>query len=77
MWLALKRGHHLGEILDPVAYDPEAPGEPECVVRTAPITWALVLRRHRGAASTVFEAAFIVPEDHAEGVKTAMTRLAG
>ena len=77
VWPALPRGRHLGEVIDPVAYDPEAHGEPENLLRSAPITWALVLRRRRGAASTVFEMAFIFPEDHADAVTAAVTRLAG
>ncbi len=77
VWPALPRGRHLGEFIDPVTYDPEALGEPEHLLQTAPITWALVLRRHRGAASTVFEMAFIVPDRQAECVETVVTRLAG
>lgn len=77
VWPVLPRGRHVGEVIDPVAYDPEAPGEPENLLRTVPIAWALVLRRRRGSASTVFEMAFIVPEDHAEHVERAITRLAG
>lgn len=75
VWPALPRGRYLGECLDPVTYDPEAPGEPEGVLRTAPITWALVLRRRRGVASTVFEMDFIVPEQQAERVEAAVTQL--
>ena len=77
VWPVLQRGRHLGEVIDPVAYDPEAPGEPEKLLRTAPIAWVLVLRRRRVAASTVFEMIFIVPEDHADSVERAVTRLAG
>ncbi len=77
VWPVQPRGRHLGEVIDPVAYDPEAPGEPENLLRTAPIAWALVLRRRSGAASTVFEMTFIVPEDHSEDVTAAVSRLAG
>ena len=75
VWPALARGHHLGEVIDPVAYDPEAPGEPDAALRAAPITWAMILRRQTGTASTIFDVDFIVPQQHAEKVEAAVNRL--
>lgn len=74
LWLCLPRGRHLGEFLDPIAYDPDAPGEPEALLQTAPITWALALGRHRGGVSTVFKMEFIVPRGSADQVMTVLAR---
>jgi len=75
VWLALTRGRHLGEFLDPGAYDPEIPEEPETALRSAPITWAMILRRHGGTASTIFNVDFIVPHQQSEKVEAAVKRL--
>ncbi len=75
VWPIFARGHHLGEFIDPVAYDPEAPGEPEATLRTAPITWAMILKRHRGTASTIFDLDFIIPQQQAERVVAILNRL--
>jgi len=75
VWPTLARGHHLGEFIDPVAYDPEAPGEPEAALRSAPITWAMILKRHSCTASTIFQMNFIVPEQQAEKVEATVKRI--
>lgn len=75
VWLALRRGRHLGEVIDPVTYDPEAPGEPDRLLGSAPMNWALVLKRHRGAAATFFEMSFLVPEVGADKVVVAVNNL--
>lgn len=75
VWPVLRRGHHIGQCLDPVNYDPEAPGEPDALLRSAPMTWALVLNRRRKTASTLFSMDFVVPEDDAERVESIVSRL--
>ncbi len=75
VWPALLRGHHLGEFLDPMTYDPEAPGEPDNALQKAPISWAMILKRRRGAASTTFSLVFIIPHQQRAKVEAAIHRL--
>lgn len=68
LWLCLPSSVTLGEVLDPMSYSPEAEGEPDLMIRSAPVRWALALRWRRGLASVGYEVHLWVPagcaEDH-------------
>lgn len=68
LWLALPRGLHVAQVADPMAYDPEAPGEPDRLVADSDAVWALALARAHGAASYVVRAVLFVPEADAARV---------
>ncbi len=68
LWPALERGVFLAEHVDPVAFDPDAPGEPDAAMATLPCRWAFALAWQRQKASTVFRVALWVPQESVETV---------
>jgi hypothetical protein len=75
LWLALPARRRLGEVADPREYDPEAPGEPEALLRRTAVRWAAASSFGRGGASIAFRLLLWVPEASAAGVEGIFDRL--
>lgn len=68
LWLAMPRQVVLAREVDPFAYDPEAPGEPDRLIERAPVVWAMVVARTSDGPSERLRALVTVPPDRADVV---------
>jgi hypothetical protein len=76
VWLTLARDRALSDVLDPVACDPEAKGEPEALLATADARWSMATEWARIGPSLVIRLILIVPADAESRVKTLLGSLA-
>ena len=70
VWLTLGRDRALAEVVDPVAYDPEAYGEPEGLLMHPALRWSMATEWARVGPSLVIRLILIVPPHQADRVKT-------
>jgi len=67
--LTLGRDHALSEVLDPVACDPEAEGEPEALLASPAARWSMATEWARVGPSLVIRLILVVPTDAENRVK--------
>jgi len=75
VWLTLPHGLSMAELLDPTRYDPEAPGEPEALLATAPMRWAMTTDHVEAGPSVVHRLLLYVPSKRRSDVEKVLTRL--
>ena len=68
VWLTLGRDRALSEVVDPVAYNPEADGEPEGLLTHPDLRWSMATEWARVGPSLVFRLILVVPADRADHV---------
>jgi hypothetical protein len=61
LWLVLPGGRAVAEVLDPMAYDPDAAGEPARLVTAAAVRWAAATAFVRNPPVTLYRLALWVP----------------
>jgi hypothetical protein len=61
VWLTLGRQHAVTEVVDPVAYNPEADGEPEGLLTHPDLRWSMATEWARVGPSLVFRLVLVVP----------------
>ena len=76
VWLALARDRALAEIIDPTAYDPEAPGEPDALLTDRRVRWSMASEWARVGPSLVVRLVVIVPTEAASRVSDLFDTLA-
>ncbi len=75
LWVTLPRGVYLGELVDPLVFDPEAEGAAaELFGRSVP-RWAMEVSFARGSPSTVYRLRLHVPGEAAGAVEDILSRL--
>ena len=77
VWLTLGRDRALSEVLDPVACDPEAEGEPDALLATADARWSMATEWARVGPSLVIRLILIVPPDAENRVKNLLEDTTG
>ena len=75
VWLTLGRDRALAEVLDPVACDPEAEGEPEALLATADARWSMATEWARVGPALVVRLILVVPSDAENRVKALLRSL--
>ena len=75
VWLTLGRSRALSDVLDPVACDPEAEGEPETLLATADARWSMATEWARVDPSLVIRLILVVPSEAEDRVKTLLGSL--
>ncbi len=75
VWLTLSRDSALSEVVDPVACDPEANGEPEVLFATTDAHWSMATEWARVGPSLVIRLILIVPADAENRVKALLGSL--
>ncbi len=75
VWLVLPRNVYLGTVVDAGAYDPEADGEPDALIRRVACRWAFASAWWRGAASVLFRIVLYLPTGSADAVRTRVETL--
>lgn len=70
VWLTLGRDRALAEVVDPVAYDPEAGGEPEGLLTHPDLRWSMATEWARVGPSLIVRLVLVVPAHQADRVKT-------
>ena len=73
VWLTLGCDCALSEVVDPVAYDPEADGEPEGLLMHPALRWSMATEWARVGPSLVFRLILTAPAREADRVKTLLT----
>jgi len=68
VWLTLGRDRALAEVVDPVAYNPEADGEPEGLLTHRDVRWSMATEWARVGPSLVFRLVLVVPANQADEV---------
>ena len=76
VWLTLPRDRALSEVVDPVASDPEAEGEPEALLATVDARWSMATEWARIGPSLVMRLILVIPSDAESRVKTLLGSLA-
>jgi hypothetical protein len=69
VWLTLGRDRALSEVLDPVACDPEAEGEPDALLATANARWSMATEWARVGPSLIVRLILVVPASRADDVR--------
>ncbi len=77
VWLTLGRDHALSEVLDPVACDPEAEGEPEALLASPAARWSMATEWARVGPSLVIRLILVVPTDAEIRVKALLEDITG
>jgi hypothetical protein len=77
VWLTLGREHALSEVVDPVAYDPEADGEPGGLLIHPALRWSMATEWARVGPSLIFRLIFVVPVRAENTVKILLDALNG
>jgi hypothetical protein len=77
VWLTLGRDHALSEVLDPVACDPEAEGEPEALLASPAARWSMATEWARVGPSLVIRLILVVPTDAENRVKALLEDITG
>lgn len=70
VWLTLGRDHALAEVVDPVAYNPEADGEPNGLLKHPDLRWSMAAEWARVGPSLLFRLVLVVPAEQADQIKT-------
>jgi hypothetical protein len=70
VWLTLGRDDSLSKVVDPVAYSPEAEGEPEGLMTHPSLRWSMATEWARVGPSLVFRLILIVPPSAEDRVTT-------
>jgi hypothetical protein len=68
VWLTMGREHALAEIVDPIAYDPEATGEPGNLLSHPALRWSMATEWARVGPSLLVRVIIVVPDHHARRV---------
>jgi hypothetical protein len=68
VWLTLGRDRALAEVVDPVAYDPEADGEPQALLTDPALRWSMATEWARVGPSLVFRLILVVSARRADHV---------
>jgi hypothetical protein len=76
VWLTLGGDHALAEVVDPIAYDPEADGEPEGLLTQPNLRWSMATEWARVGPSLVYRLILIVPPRAEDCVTAALASLA-
>ena len=66
---------HLAEVVDPLVFDPERPGESEDLVLQVRPRWAMVSVFARSGPSVVYRLRLHLPPSAADTVDSVVTRL--
>lgn len=69
VWLTLSRDCALAEVVDPVAYDPEASGEPRALMTDPALRWSMATVWARVGPSLIFRLVLVVPANQTDRVK--------
>ena len=75
VWLTLGRDRALAEVLDPVAYDPEAEGEPQTLLIHADLRWSMATEWARIGPSLIFRLILVAPARAEEPVKALLASI--
>jgi len=75
VWLTLGRDLALAEVVNPLAYDPEAEGEPEALLVGSGARWAMATSWDRVGPSLVVRVIVYVPEQAGAEVKALLAGL--
>jgi hypothetical protein len=75
LWLALPASRGIAEVLDPFAYDPEAPGEPSRVAVSGTVRWAVAGSFANSDAAMLYRVLLWVPLAAAPDVERICDRL--
>lgn len=75
VWLTLGRDHALAEVVDPAAYDPEAEGEPEALLKHPALRWSIATEWARVGPSLVFRLVLMVPPGAGDRVTSVLASL--
>ena len=70
VWLTLGPDRALAELVDPVAYDPEADGEPDGLLTHPDLRWSMATEWVRVGPSLIVRLVLVVPAHRADRVKT-------
>ena len=76
VWLTLGRDRALAEVVDPIASDPEAEGEPDALLAAPAARWSMATEWARVGPSLVVRLILVVPSDAENRVKTLLGSLA-
>jgi hypothetical protein len=76
VWLTLPRDCALSEVVDPIACDPEAEGEPETLLAAPAARWSMATEWARVGASLMIRLILVVPTDAENRVKALLGSLA-
>ena len=76
VWLTLGRDRALSEVVDPIACDPEAEGEPEALLATPDACWSMATEWARVGPSLIVRLILVAPTDAESRVKTLLGSLA-
>ncbi len=77
VWLTLGRDYSLSEVMDPVAYNPEAEGEPEGLMMHPSLRWSMATEWARVGPSLVVRLILVVPPSAEDRVSTLLSSLTG
>jgi hypothetical protein len=72
VWLTLGRDRALSEVVDPVAYDPEAVGEPDGLLTQPELRWSMATEWVRTVPSLIFRMILVVPAHRGDRVQTVL-----
>ena len=72
VWLTLGRDRALAEVVDPVAYDPEAAGEPDGLLAHSDLRWSVATEWARVGPSLIFRLILVAPAHAADRVKAVL-----
>lgn len=75
VWLTFGRDRALAEVVDPVAYDPEADGEPDGLLMHPELRWSMATEWARVGPSLIFRLILVVPTHRADQVQTVLEGL--
>jgi len=75
VWLTLSRDCALSEVVDPVAYNPEATGEPQALLTDPALRWSMATEWARVGPSLVFRLVLVVPNHQVDHVQIVLEAL--
>jgi hypothetical protein len=75
VWLTLGRDRALSEVVDPVAYDPAADGEPEGLLMHPALRWSMATEWARVGPSLIFRLILVVPKHRVDHVQIVLEAL--
>lgn len=75
VWLTLPRRRAAADVLDPFAYDPDAPGEPERLLTRPEVRWGMAASYLRTGPSVVHRVLLYVPNPARPAIELLLERL--
>lgn len=75
VWLTLGRERALAEVVDPVAYNPEADGEPDGLLLHPELRWSMATEWARVGPSLIFRLILVIPTHRADHVQAVLEAL--